>query len=134
MLFMALACFSFAFVACGGDDDDKGNGGQDTSSEQKDQTGLVGTWNGPFTEKGETYMVTICFKANYTGWDDWGGDKGQFTWYTEGEKLVFVYPDGEKSDYDIEEYIYKVAGNQLYLYWFDSRTGEKELDCVLTRQ
>ena len=132
MLFMALACASFAFVACGDDEDNNGNGGQQGT--QQDQTGLVGTWYGPYTEKGESYMVTICFNANYTGWDNWGGDKGQFTWYTEGEKLVFVYPEGEKGNYDIDEYIYKVAGNQLYLYDLDYYTGEKELDIVLTRQ
>lgn len=125
MLFMALACASLAFVACGDDDDEN-------PPAQQDQTGLVGTWKGP--DDDYPYTVTICFNANYTGWDNWGGDKGQFTWYTEGEKLVFVYPEGEKGNYDIDEYIYKVAGNQLYLYDLDYYTGEKELDIVLTRQ
>ena len=132
MLFMALACASFAFVACGDDEDNNGNGGQQGT--QQDQTGLVGTWYGPYTEKGESYMVTICFNANYTGWDDWDGEKEQFTWYTEGNKLVCIYPEADNVNYDEDEYIYKIAGNQLYLYELDSQTGEQELENVLTRQ
>ena len=46
MLFMALACASFAFVACGDDDDENGNSGQQNPPAQQDQTGLVGTWKG----------------------------------------------------------------------------------------
>lgn len=132
MLFMALACASFAFVACGDDDDENGNSGQQNPPAQQDQTGLVGTWKGH--EDGDSYIVTICFNANYTGWDDWDGEKEQFTWYTEGNKLVFVYPEEDHADYDVDEYIYKIAGNQLYLYDFDSQTGEQELENVLTRQ
>ena len=132
MLFMALACASFAFVACGDDDDENGNSGQQNPPAQQDQTGLVGTWKGP--EDGDSYIVTICFNANYTGWDDWDGEKEQFTWYTEGNKLVFVYTDADNADYDVDEYIYKIAGNQLYLYELDSQTGEQELEVVLTRQ
>ena len=132
MLFMALACASLAFVACGDDDDENGNGGQNNPPAQQDQTGLVGTWKGH--EDGDSYIVTICFNANYTGWDDWDGEKEQFTWYTEGNKLVFVYTDADNADYDVDEYIYKIAGNQLYLYELDSQTGEQELEVVLTRQ
>ena len=132
MLFMALACASFAFVACGDDDDENGNSGQQNPPAQQDQTGLVGTWKGH--EDGDSYIVTICFNANYTGWDNWGGEKEEFTWYTEGNKLVFVYPEEDHADYDVDEYIYKIAGNQLYLYDFDSQTGEQELENVLTRQ
>ena len=125
MLFMALACASLAFVACGDDDDEN-------PPAQQDQTGLVGTWKGH--EDGDTYIVTICFNANYTGWDNWGGEMEQFTWYTEGNKLVFVYPESDNANYDVDEYIYKIAGNQLYLYELDSQTGEQELEVVLTRQ
>ena len=125
MLFMALACASFAFVACGDDDDEN-------PPAQQDQTGLVGTWKGH--EDGDSYIVTICFNANYTGWDNWDGEKEEFTWYTEGNKLVFVYPEEDNADYDVDEYIYKIAGNQLYLYELDSQTGEQELEVVLTRQ
>ena len=126
MLFMALACASFAFVACGDDDDEN-------PPAQQDQTGLVGTWKGH--EDGDSYIVTICFNANYTGWDDWDGEKEQFTWYTEGNKLVCIYPEADNVNYDEDEYIYKIAGNQLYLYDFDSQTGEQEeLIIVLTRQ
>ena len=132
MLFMALACASFAFVACGDDDDENGNSGQQNPPAQQDQTGLVGTWKGH--EDGDSYIVTICFNANYTGWDNWDGEKEEFTWYTEGNKLVFVYPEEDHADYDVDEYIYKIAGNQLYLYDFDSQTGEQELENVLTRQ
>ena len=132
MLFMALACASFAFVACGDDDDENGNSGQQNPPAQQDQTGLVGTWKGH--EDGDSYIVTICFNANNTGWDNWGGEKEEFTWYTEGNKLVFVYPEEDHADYDVDEYIYKIAGNQLYLYDFDSQTGEQELENVLTRQ
>ena len=133
MLFMALACASFAFVACGDDDDENGNGGQNNPPAQQDQTGLVGTWKGH--EDGDSYIVTICFNANYTGWDDWDGEKEQFTWYTEGNKLVCIYPEADNVNYDEDEYIYKIAGNQLYLYDFDSQTGEQEeLIIVLTRQ
>ena len=133
MLFMALACASFAFVACGDDDDENGNSGQQNPPAQQDQTGLVGTWKGH--EDGDSYIVTICFNANNTGWDNWGGEKEEFTWYTEGNKLVFVYTDADNADYDVDEYIYKIAGNQLYLYDFDSQTGEQEeLIIVLTRQ
>ena len=132
MLFMALACASFAFVACGDDDDENGNSGQQNPPAQQDQTGLVGTWKGH--EDGDSYIVTICFNANYTGWDNWGGEKEEFTWYTEGNKLVFVYPEEDHADYDVDEYIYKIAGNQLYLYELDSQTGEQELEVVLTRQ
>ena len=133
MLFMALACASLAFVACGDDDDENGNGGQQNSAAQQDQTGLVGTWKGH--EDGDSYIVTICFNANYTGWDDWDGEKEQFTWYTEGNKLVCIYPEADNVNYDEDEYIYKIAGNQLYLYDFDSQTGEQEeLIIVLTRQ
>lgn len=132
MLFMALACASLAFVACGDDDDENGNSGQNNPPAQQDQTGLVGTWKGH--EDGDSYIVTICFNANYTGWDDWDGEKEQFTWYTEGNKLVFVYPEEDHADYDVDEYIYKIAGNQLYLYELDSQTGEQELENVLTRQ
>ena len=133
MLFMALACASFAFVACGDDDDENGNSGQNNPPAQQDQTGLVGTWKGH--EDGDSYIVTICFNANYTGWDDWDGEKEEFTWYTEGNKLVFVYPEEDHADYDVDEYIYKIAGNQLYLYELDSQTGEQEeLIIVLTRQ
>ena len=132
MLFMALACASFAFVACGDDDDENGNSGQQNPPAQQDQTGLVGTWKGH--EDGDSYIVTICFNANNTGWDNWGGEKEEFTWYTEGNKLVFVYTDADNADYDVDEYIYKIAGNQLYLYDFDSQTGEQELENVLTRQ
>ena len=133
MLFMALACASFAFVACGDDDDENGNSGQQNPPAQQDQTGLVGTWKGP--DDDYPYTVTICFNANYTGWDNWDGEKEEFTWYTEGNKLVFVYPEEDHADYDVDEYIYKIAGNQLYLYDFDSQTGEQEeLIIVLTRQ
>ena len=132
MLFMALACASFAFVACGDDDDENGNSGQQNPPAQQDQTGLVGTWKGH--EDGDSYIVTICFNANYTGWDDWDGEKEQFTWYTEGNKLVCIYPEADNVNYDEDEYIYKIAGNQLYLYDFDSQTGEQELENVLTRQ
>ena len=132
MLFMALACASLAFVACGDDDDENGNGGQNNPPAQQDQTGLVGTWKGH--EDGDSYIVTICFNANNTGWDNWGGEKEEFTWYTEGNKLVFVYPEADHANYDVDEYIYKIAGNQLYLYDFDSQTGEQELENVLTRQ
>ena len=133
MLFMALACASLAFVACGDDDDENGNSGQQNPPAQQDQTGLVGTWKGH--EDGDSYIVTICFNANYTGWDNWDGEKEEFTWYTEGNKLVFVYPEEDNADYDVDEYIYKIAGNQLYLYDFDSQTGEQEeLIIVLTRQ
>lgn len=132
MLFMALACASLAFVACGDDDDENGNGGQNNPPAQQDQTGLVGTWKGH--EDGDSYIVTICFNANYTGWDNWNGEKEEFTWYTEGNKLVFVYPEEDNADYDVDEYIYKIAGNQLYLYELDSQTGEQELENVLTRQ
>ena len=125
MLFMALACASLAFVACGDDDDEN-------PPAQQDQTGLVGTWKGH--EDGDSYIVTICFNANNTGWDNWGGEKEEFTWYTEGNKLVFVYPEEDNADYDVDEYIYKIAGNQLYLYELDSQTGEQELEVVLTRQ
>ena len=126
MLFMALACASFAFVACGDDDDEN-------PPAQQDQTGLVGTWKGH--EDGDSYIVTICFNANYTGWDDWDGEKEQFTWFTEGNKLVCIYPEADNVNYDEDEYIYKIAGNQLYLYDFDSQTGEQEeLIIVLTRQ
>ena len=125
MLFMALAYASFAFVACGDDDDEN-------PPAQQDQTGLVGTWKGH--EDGDSYIVTICFNANNTGWDNWGGEKEEFTWYTEGNKLVFVYTDADNADYDVDEYIYKIAGNQLYLYELDSQTGEQELENVLTRQ
>ena len=132
MLFMALACASFAFVACGDDDDENGNSGQQNPPAQQDQTGLVGTWKGP--DDVYPYTVTICFNANYTGWDNWDGEKEEFTWYTEGNKLVFVYPEEDNADYDVDEYIYKIAGNQLYLYELDSQTGEQELETVLTRQ
>ena len=132
MLFMALACASLAFVACGDDDDENGNSGQNNPPAQQDQTGLVGTWKGH--EDGDSYIVTICFNANNTGWDNWGGEKEEFTWYTEGNKLVFVYPEEDNADYDVDEYIYKIAGNQLYLYELDSQTGEQELENVLTRQ
>ncbi len=132
MLFMALACASLAFVACGDDDDENGNSGQNNPPAQQDQTGLVGTWKGH--EDGDSYIVTICFNANNTGWDNWGGEKEEFTWYTEGNKLVFVYPEEDHADYDVDEYIYKIAGNQLYLYELDSQTGEQELENVLTRQ
>ena len=134
---MVLACFSFAFVACGDDEDDKGNGGQQNSAAQ--QTGLVGTWKGKNGDKyGKYYYneyIIICFNANYTGWDNWGGEKEEFTWYTEGNKLVCIYPEADNVNYDEDEYIYKIAGNQLYLYDFDSQTGEQEeLISVLTRQ
>lgn len=132
MLFMALACASFAFVACGDDDDENGNSGQQNPPAQQDQTGLVGTWKG--LDDDYPYTITICFNANYTGWDNWGGEKEEFTWYTEGNKLVFVYPEEDHADYDVDEYIYKIAGNQLYLYELDSQTGEQELENVLTRQ
>ena len=132
MLFMALACASFAFVACGDDDDENGNSGQQNPPAQQDQTGLVGTWKGH--EDGGCYMVTICCNPNYTGWDDWDGEKEQVTWYTEGNKLVCIYPEADNANYDVDEYVYKIAGNQLYLYDLDSQTGEQELEIVLTRQ
>ena len=139
IILMVLACFSFAFVACGDEEDDKGNGGQQNSAAQ--QTGLVGTWKGKYDDKYGNYYdydneyITICFNADYTGWGIYDGDeKEPFTWYTEGNKLTFIYYD-EQGVYDEEDsYIYKVAGNQLYLYDFDSQTGEQELDIVLTRQ
>ena len=134
MLFMALACASLAFVACGDDDDENGNSGQQNPPAQQDQTGLVGTWKGQYTDDGQIYSLTVCFNANYTGWDNWGGEKEEYTWYTEGNKLVFVYPEEDHANYDVDEYIYKIAGNQLYLYDFDSQTGEQELENVLTRQ
>ena len=100
MLFMALACASLAFVACGDDDDENGNSGQNNPPAQQDQTGLVGTWKGP--DDDYPYTITICFNANYTGWDNWGGEKEEFTWYTEGNKLVFVYPEEDHADYDVD--------------------------------
>ena len=48
--------------------------------------------------------------------------------------LSLFYPEEDHADYDVDEYIYKIAGNQLYLYDFDSQTGEQELENVLTRQ
>ena len=90
---MVLACFSFAFVACGDDEDDKGNGGQQNSAAQ--QTGLVGTWKGKNGDKYGNYYyneyIIICFNADYTGWDIYDGDGEEpFTWYTEGDELTLV--------------------------------------------
>ena len=51
---------------------------------------------------------------------------------TEKEKAVAGYL--YNANYDEDEYIYKIAGNQLYLYDFDSQTGQQELEVVLTRQ
>ena len=139
IILMVLACFYFAFVACGDDEDDKGNGGQQNSAAQ--QTGLVGTWKGKNGDKYGNYYyneyIIICFNADYTGWDIYDGDeKEPFTWYTEGNKLTLVYYD-EQGVYDEEDtYIYKVAGNQLYLYWINPQTGvqDQEPEYVLTRQ
>lgn len=130
LLFMALTFVLFAFVACG-DDDDK----DAPDSGDKDPTGLVGVWTGQDEDKlGNSYELKICFNADYTGWDNWGNEEKEvFTWYTEGNMLVFVYPEGN-NEYDEDEYIYKVAGNQLYLYDYDEQTGEKDLEVVLTRK
>ena len=135
MLFMALACASFAFVACGDDDDENGNGGQQTPPAQQDQTGLVGTWKGQYTDDGKTYSLTVCINADYTGWDNFGGEKETFTWYTEGDKVVVIYPKGNNKYYE-NVYYYKISGNQLYLYWINQQTGvqHQEPDYVLTRQ
>lgn len=131
LMAMFIAMFTMSLVSCSSDDN---NGdGTDDETGQIDETGLVGTWKGQYEEKGMVYNLTICFNTNNTGWDTFGGNKETFTWFTEGEKLTVVYP-GEKSGFDEDEYIYKIAGKQLYLYWFDSITGEKELECVLTRQ
>ena len=131
MLFMALACASFAFVACGDDDDENGNGGQQNSAAQ--QTGLVGTWKGQYTDDGQTYSLTVCVNADNTGWDNFGGEKEIFTWYTEGDKVVVIYPRGNNKYYE-NVYYYKISGNQLYLYERDYYTQEKELAYILTRQ
>ena len=48
--------------------------------------------------------------------------------------MANIYADADNANYDVDEYIYKIAGNQLYLYDFDSQTGEQELENVLTRQ
>ncbi|MGM9655932.1 MAG: hypothetical protein ACI3ZA_02045 [Alloprevotella sp.] len=133
MLFMALACASFAFVACGDDDDENGNGGQQTPPAQQDQTGLVGTWKGQYTDDGQTYSLTVCINADNTGWDNFGGEKEIFTWYTEGDKVVVIYPKGNNKYYE-NVYYYKISGNQLYLYERDYYTQEKELAYILTRQ
>lgn len=127
MFFMLLTCTTFAFTACGDDEDDNLN------SAEQDKTGLVGMWKGTVEEDNDTYVVTMCFNADYTGWDNWDNEKETFTWYTDGDRLVFVYPE-EDGGYDVDEYIYKVAGNKLYLYDYDDETGEKELECLLTRQ
>ena len=131
MLFMALACASFAFVACGDDDDENGNGGQQNSAAQ--QTGLVGTWKGQYTDDGQTYSLSVCVNADNTGWDNFGGEKEIFTWYTEGDKVVVIYPKGNNKYYE-NVYYYKISGNQLYLYESDYYTQEKELAYILTRQ
>ena len=93
----------------------------------------MGTWKGQYTDDGKTYSLTVCINADYTGWDNFGGEKETFTWYTEGDKVVVVYPEGN-NQYDEDEYYYKIAGNQLYLYEWDYYKGEKELVYVLTRQ
>ena len=131
IILMVLACFSFAFVACGDDEDDKGNGGQQNSAAQ--QTGLVGTWKGQYTDDGQTYSLTVCVNADNTGWDNFGGEKEIFTWYTEGDKVVVIYPKGNNKYYE-NVYYYKISGNQLYLYERDYYTQEKELAYILTRQ
>lgn len=128
MMFVVLACTTFTLTACGDDNNPTtppGGGGED-------QHELVGTWKGMVDDKG-VFELTMCFKADYTGWDNWGGEMEIFTWYTDANKVVFVYPE-EAGVYDQDEYIYKVTGNKLYLYEIDYRTGEQELMCVLTRQ
>lgn len=126
MFFMLLTCTTFAFTACGDDEDDN------VGSAEQDKTGLVGVWKGTVEDEG-TYMLTMCFNADYTGWDTCENEMETFTWYTDGDTLVFVYPEDE-GVYDTDEYIYKVAGNKLYLYEYDDQTGEKELVCLMTRQ
>ena len=137
MLFMALACASLAFVACGDDDDENGNSGQRNPLAQQDQTGLVGTWKGQYTDDGKTYSLTVCINADYTGWDNFGGEKETFTWYTEGDKVVVIYPEGNNQYYE-DVYYYRIDGNQLYLYKWVYYAQEKELVYelvyVLTRQ
>lgn len=127
LMAMFIAMFTMSLVSCSSDDN---NGdGTDDETGQIDETGLVGTWKGQYYEKGFVYNYTICFNANNTGWDIFDDDeeKETFSWYTEGDKLVV------SKHYTIDEYIYKFVGKQLYLYWLGPM-GEKELECVLTRQ
>ena len=124
-LFVVLACATFTLTACGDD-----NEGSTPPPGEADKTGLVGTWQSTNLQDGNIPLI-MCFNADYTGWDNFNGEKEAFTWYVDGDELIFVYPDID--GYDQDTYCYAVAGNDLYLYGFDYETGEKELEWHLKR-
>ena len=125
-LFVVLACATFTLTACG-----DANEGSTPPPGEADKTGLVGTWQSTNLQDGNIPLI-MCFNADYTGWDNFNGERESFTWYVDDDKLIFIYPDID--GYDQDTYYYAVAGNNLYLYGFDYETGEKELEWHLKRQ
>ena len=80
---------SFAFTACGSDDEDN----NDSSSNP-----LVGTWYTETIEKGEVEYTEITYNANFT-----------CTWRE--------YKSDRKTVVDTDEGSYKVDGNKLSIWW-----------------
>ncbi|MGM9694380.1 MAG: hypothetical protein ACI3YC_05165 [Alloprevotella sp.] len=128
MMFVVLACATFTLTACGDDNNPTTPPGGGGGEEQHE---LVGTWKGPIPTTNDYF--TICFKADYTGWDTWGDEMESFTWYTDDDILVIFYPE-EAGGYDQDEYTYKVIGNKLYLYDYNDPSGAHTPLYTLTRQ
>ena len=141
MLFILMVCPVTVFTACSEDDDptEQNNNNQSNGNDDNSQTethALVGTWKGEVTDKGVTRLITYCFMADGTGWDNWNGEKENFTWYTQDDVLNIVYKDDSPNGdgYDEDSFIYNIFSNKAYIYEMDDEGKKQDLLGVFTKQ
>ena len=141
MLFILMACPVTVFTACSEDDDptEQNNDNQSNGNGDNSQTethALVGTWKGEVMDKGVTRLITYCFKADGTGWDNWNGEKEDFTWYTQDNVLNIVYKDDSPygDGYDEDSFIYNISSDKAYIYEMDDEGKKQDLLGVFTKQ
>ena len=140
--FIGMALFailmSVNIASCSSSDDDP--------TEEKEETGLIGTWQGKFNYGGNDYQIlTLTFSADgkYTkvrkGHED-GEDysntfKGTYSYDENIKKIVakFVGSDGDTSTDDY--YVKSVSATTLILIdWIDWEYGETTSGDTFTRQ
>ena len=83
-----------------------------------------------------TQLITYCFNADGTGWDNWNGEKETFTWYTKGDILNIIYKDDSLygDGYDEEMFDHTTANNRAYIYECDDNGKKGNLIGVFTKQ
>ena len=112
------------------------DGKQGTNNQQQEANALTGTWKGEVQDNNITQLITYCFNADGTGWDNWNGEKEAFTWYTKGDILNIIYKDDSPygDGYDEDKYYYTIANNRAYIYECDDDGKKGNLIGVFTKQ